>query len=465
MQLNHQGRAQQAQKHKRIALALAQASVLLLGGNHAQAATPDNAATNPQPESGFNWSQITERGWLVDSAVLLYQEADNRVQATEPSVRVQKDFGDQRIFTGKLTVDSLTGASPNGATSASVPQTFTSASGNNTYTTPAGELPLDTEFKDTRVALSANWQQPVAQNLTLNVGGNLSKEYDYMSAGASASLAKDFNQKNTTLSAGLSFEFDQIDPVGGAPKPLTSMFSQQKDGGDNKTVTDVLLGLTQVLNRHAVLQLNYSASLMSGYQSDPYKVLSAVDASGNLLTEPTVPNRGVYLFESRPDSRTRHSIYSGLKYGFDRGDVLETSYRFTSDDWGIQSHTLDAKYRYHFADQRYYVEPHLRYYSQNAADFYHSYLQQGREVNVSASGVQALVEHASADSRLGAFDAVTYGIKFGMQLPKDRELTLRIEQYEQQAQDLKPIGGQLANQILQPDLSATWAQLGYQFKW
>ena len=123
----------------------------------------------------------------------------------------------------------------------------------------------------------------------------------------------DFNQKNTTLSAGLSFEFDQIDPVGGAPKPLTSMFSQQKDGGDNKTVTDVLLGVTQVLNRHAVLQLNYSASLMSGYQSDPYKVLSVVDASGNLLAEPTAPNRGVYLFESRPDSRTRHSIYSGLK--------------------------------------------------------------------------------------------------------------------------------------------------------
>jgi len=126
---------------------------------------------------------------------------------------------------------------------------------------------------------------------------------------------------------------------------------------------------------------------------------------------------------------------------------------------------LDAKYRYHFADQRYYVEPHLRYYSQNAADFYHSYLQQGREINVSASGVQALVENASADSRLGAFDAVTYGIKFGMQLTKDRELTLRIEQYEQQAQDLKPMGGQLANQILQPDLSATWVQLGYQFKW
>ena len=194
-------------------------------------------------------------------------------------------------------------------------------------------------------------------------------------------------------------------------------------------------------------------------------MLSVVDASGNLLTEPTAPNRGVYLFESRPDSRTRHSIYSGLKYGFDRGDVLETSYRFTSDDWGIQSHTLDAKYRYHFADQQYYVEPHVRYYTQNAADFYHSYLQQGRDVNVSASGVQALVEHASADSRLGAFDAVTYGVKFGMQLPKDRELTLRIEQYEQQAQDVKTIGGQLSNQILQPDLSATWVQLGYQFKW
>ena len=446
---------------RQIALALTQASAVLLGSTGiAQAAVEDTSST----ATPVNFSTLMERGWLVDSAVLAYQEADSRVQAIEPSVRVQKDFGDQRILNGKLVIDSLTGASPNGATSATVPQTFTSPSGGQTYTTNAGELPLDDEFKDTRVALSAGWQQPISSDTKISVGGNLSSEYDFRSIGANASIARDYNQKNTTLSAGLAFELDQIDPVGGAPVALTSNAAQQKQGGDNKTVIDLLVGMSQVLNRHALLQVNYSLSLMNGYQTDPYKVLSAVDANGNLVNDPTTAGRQLYLFEARPDTRTRHSLFGELKYGFERGDVLTTSYRFTSDDWGIQSHTLDAKYRYVFGD-KYFVEPHVRYYAQTAADFYKSYLVQGQDFNINAGKIDPLVSEASADSRLGAFDATTFGVKMGMSLPHDRELSLRVEQYDQTAQDVKPIGGQLAGQILQPDLSATFVQLGYTFKW
>jgi hypothetical protein len=125
---------------------------------------------------------------------------------------------------------------------------------------------------------------------------------------------------------------------------------------------------------------------------------------------------------------------------------------------------LDAKYRYVFGD-KYFVEPHVRYYTQTAADFYKSYLVQGQDFNINAGKIDPLVSEASADSRLGAFNATTVGVKLGMSLPHDRELSLRVEQYDQTAQDVKPIGGQLAGQTLQPDLSATFVQLGYTFKW
>ncbi|KXZ66558.1 hypothetical protein AVENLUH5627_02569 [Acinetobacter venetianus] len=451
---------------RHIALALTQASTVLLSSHvaHAETTTTSSKESTTSP---FSLSKIVEPGWKVDTAVLMYKEADSRVQAIEPSVRFEKDFGDQHILSGKVVVDSLTGASPNGATSANVPQTFTGPSGNAAKPTPANQLPLDDEFHDTRVAASANWQQPIAPDMKLNVGGNVSNEYDFRSIGANASIAKDFNDKNTTVSLGGAFEYDSIDAVGGAPVPLTPQLDGQKQQGTkSKNVSDVLLGLTQVIDRHSLVQLNYSLSMSNGYQNDPYKILTLVDANGNLIADQDfAAGNNFYLFENRPEKRTRHSFFGEYKYGFDRGDVADVSYRFTTDDWGVKSHTFDAKYRY-AVNEKYFIEPHVRYYTQTAADFYHSYLKVGDGIELDAQGEPVpTVQYASADSRLGAFDATTYGVKFGMNLANDRELSFRVEQYDQKAKDLKPIGGNLAGQILQPDLSATFVQLGYSFKW
>jgi hypothetical protein len=84
------------------------------------------------------------------------------------------------------------------------------------------------------------------------------------------------------------------------------------------------------------------------------------------------------------------------------GKVLDLSYRYMTDDWEIDSHTVDLRFRWPLGD-RSYVEPHIRYYSQSEAEFYRSSLIDG----------EALPEYASADYRLGNFDAVTVGAKYG----------------------------------------------------
>ena len=61
--------------------------------------------------------QITTNG--RDTAVLYYAEDNGRVTAAEPIVNFKKDYGDERVLNLKVTLDSLTGASPNGATSSS----------------------------------------------------------------------------------------------------------------------------------------------------------------------------------------------------------------------------------------------------------------------------------------------------------------------------------------------------------
>lgn len=446
----------QLKKSRHLALALTQASAALLGGAaHAE-----------------------DNGWQVDTAALFYKEADGRVQATEPVVNLKNDDGEGHVFNFKAVVDALTGASPNGAAPANVVQTFTGPSGSSSSQIAPGALPLDTSFKDQRIALSANWQQPYGERSRLTTGGNFSSEHDFLSLGGNVALATDFNNKNTTLTAGLGLELDSISPVGGAPQALslvnhsTSGGESEGEGGEGfagfggntRSQADLLLGITQVLGRHALVQLNYGVTASTGYHSDPYKMLSVLDSSYNLI--PAGPaDTYQYLYEKRPDSRLRQSLYGEWKYIFTE-DVIDLSYHYTSDDWGVKSSTWDAKYRLALGEQL-YLEPHYRQYTQTAADFYQPYLLDGRDVNVvSGSDIQPLLQYASADPRLGAFDARTVGLKLGYAFDRDSEVSLRVEKYDQTARGpAAPTTGNLAGQKLMPDLSATWVQLGYTFRW
>ena len=91
--------------------------------------------------------------WQIDTALLYYGETD-RVSAVEPVVSATHDLGDEETLNIKLVLDGLTGPSANGAQAEAYAQTFTTPSGNQNYTVPAGEVPLDEVFHDTRGALS-----------------------------------------------------------------------------------------------------------------------------------------------------------------------------------------------------------------------------------------------------------------------------------------------------------------------
>jgi hypothetical protein len=401
--------------------------------------------------------------WLVDSALAVYSESDSRVTAVEPIVSLKKDMGGERTLGLKLTLDSLTGASPNGAIAANEAQTFTGPSGNGSYTSAKGETPLDTEFKDSRAAVAISWEQPWGERNRVSLGGNVSKEYDFTSASINAAIARDFNEKNTTLSLGVNFETDSINAVGGTPDPLSSLkvgknTDGKTSGSESKKVTDLLLGVTQVMNRHWLTQINFSLGETNGYNSDPYKILSVVNADGSLATSPDATSKW-YLYDSRPDKRSRKSIYWGNKIHLTE-DVIDLSYRYYTDDWGIKSSTLDLRYRYEFAGNM-YLEPHVRWYTQTSADFYHLYLTQG----VDTTGTAAALDYASADSRLGEFTGTTFGLKYGIELGRNREFNIRVEQYKQTSDASAPASmTALKGLDLSPDLKAMTVLVGYSFE-
>ncbi len=391
-----------------------------------------------------------DKRWLFDSAMLLYNEGGDRVFAFEPKVNATFDLLDGRQATAGFTVDVLTGSSPNGAAPAAQPQTFTSPSGETSFTTPAGELPLDPAFRDTRYAVDLAYVTPLGDASKAGIQGHYSTEFDYHSLGGGVTFSRDFNLRNTTLSAGLNYASDSMDPIGGVPTPLA--VKTGAGGGavtESKTVVDGLIGLTQVLSRESLLQVNYSASRSSGYHTDPFKIVSVVDASGAPLR---------YVFESRPDTRLKHAVFVQYKRFLWERDVMDVSYRFLTDDWGVVSHTVDASHRWNFASTQ-YLEPHLRWYRQSAADFYTAALDDGQETEV---------DHASADQRLGSFDGVTAGLKYGQSLRADIQWSARVEYYRQinHTDGLPPqAAAPLSRLELAPPLNALMVTLGFRFKY
>jgi len=386
--------------------------------------------------------------WDVDTAVLFYTEKD-RVSAVEPAISLKTELEDSTVLGVKFVLDSLTGASPNGATAATTPQTFSTPSGNGTYTTPAGQIPLDDTFKDTRGQLGATWDAPLVSGDRYTLGANFSTEYDYTSLAFSGGMTHFFNQKNTTLNWGVSLSQDLIKPVGGVPVGAsllgspTPVQSPPKSGADeSRTTIEALVGLTQVIDKRSVFQVNLGVAASSGYHTDPYKLVSLLDVQG----EPTA-----YYAENRPDSRLKTTLYTEYRRHLERGDTLTASYRLSSDDWGVTSHTLEGQYRWNI-NEKWSLTPQVRYYQQSAADFYTHHL----------TAAPTATQELSADSRLADLTGITLGAQVTYRLKGDEEISLRLAQYEQKADG--SVQGVPAGLPQTADLSATWVQLGYRFK-
>ncbi len=142
------------------------------------------------------------------------------------------------------------------------------------------------------------------------------------------------------------------------------------------------------MNRHWLTQVNYGLGRGSGSHNDPYKVLSVVDGGTGLVTGDR------YVGEARPDSRTRQSLFWQNKIHLTE-DVIDVSYRYYRDNWGVRAHTLDARYRYEFGGGV-HIEPHARVYRQGAADFWRGWLVEGQQWS-------SITQTAAVAIRVGRF--------------------------------------------------------------
>jgi len=359
-----------------------------------------------------------ENAWELDSSYLLYSEADDRVTVNKFSVQAGGDVSERDRVSLTAVLDTMSGATPTGAVKQSTPS-FTGASGGGSAGGPTNASAL-AKFNDTRVGLAVSWAHTYDNNWDVNYGGAVSVENDYESFNGSVIVNKETASKDYRFTLGVAVTADTIFRVGsgGTPEPLTRITDAKFLSDGEKITTDIIAGITHVINRRTVAQLNLAYSISNGYLTDPYKVFSVVDENSDIAFDS--------FYEGRPANRRRTSITAHLNHQtYPANNVLHATYRYYTDDWDVNSHTLIFGQRFKFNTT--YFEPKIRLYRQTKAFFYQNEFFADVENNPDAPNIpNTFPQYLSADYRLDAISSVTPEIQFGSEIGTDDHLRARI---------------------------------------
>ncbi len=176
-----------------------------------------------------------------------------------------------------------------------------------------------------------------------------SVENDYSSHNVELGLAQDLFERNATLALGYSVSANAIGRAG------DQLFHR------SLLVNGVSASWSQVIDKRTIAQLSYSFSYDDGYQASPYRFvrIQTPDLAGNAPFK--VP-------ETVPYDRYRHAVVLALNRHLFSDTALQGDYRFYADNWGVQAHTIQARYFVTFGDVT--LRLRGRFYYQRAASFY-----------------------------------------------------------------------------------------------
>lgn len=325
-----------------------------------------------------------------------YREADDRMSVESHYGLFESDLGADLHLKLEGVIDAIAGATPTG----------------QPPSTPGGKVPLAT-IHDRRKAWSADLSRPFSR-VTGGVGFANSRESDYVSNGWSLNTLAEFNQKNTTLLLG----------VAGTDDDVKVLF--QRDWL-KKRATDVIAGVTQLLDPLTMVTFNVSFGRSTGYHADPYRV---IEQRTEIAPGVVLP---LTYGENRPAEREKWIAYAALNRALPPWHAtLEASYRLFHDTFGTTAHTLEVSW-FQKIGEAFTLRPGFRFYDQSAADFYRLNLT---AANFTPTGrPMPAGPFYSADYRLSAFRSYNYSLKAIWILNAQWQLDAAIERYEMRGKD------------------------------
>lgn len=297
---------------------------------------------------------------------------------------------------------------------------------------------------------------------SLDIGAGTSAENDYNSSFGNVSGRFDFDKKLTSLNWGVSYTQSDTEAYldhDAFPYIESSTFGNQvnnKTGLLTGTKKDWAgsLGMTQVLNKSALIQGSVSYTNSKGYMANPYKTTAVlfVDPTQKIGSSGQLSGSMLAFIEQRPEERNQWTENLRFIQHIDTLDAaLHLDYRFYHDDWGINAHTISGDWIQPLGNG-WSITPRVRYYSQDGADFYVPYLvskqasaksiynEDGDKIGTERYDPKLLPQNYSSDYRLSGYGALSGGLTVTKQFTKGLELQAGAEYYKH-AGDLKLGGG------------------------
>ncbi len=385
-------------KAKRTASSVSLASLMLPGLAALASLAPAIASAENQPEK--TTVAVKYSNYADGQAGL------DRINVTAPSLYIQAPIASDWSIEASMVVDSVSGASPKWHTDIS------SASRMSDERT-AGDV------KITRYFARSAWSASLAT----------SSEHDYQSNAIGLDVRWSTEDNNRTWALGYGLSMDRIGRHNG---PLDKQ----------KRTQEFMVGVTQVLTPGDIVQLNLTRSDGQGYYDDPYKTPG---------------------YEQRPDQRNAWIGLARWNHYLEPADAaLRTSYRYYSDTFGVESHTLGMEWAQPLG--RWTLTPGVRYYSQSAANFFLNPVldAQGRySLDDTAYAADSnWGNNQSADQRLAAFGALTWSLKAAYAISDNTSVDVKYESYRQTA--ALHLGG--AGTPGLDDFHATFWQVGLTYR-
>jgi hypothetical protein len=330
-----------------------------------------------------------EETYNADFQYGYYSESSKRMSVDIFEGKLSAPIGKSMTASVNLVRDSIAGASPkyNVKNNGQLQQVLSGAS-QHALVSECGQ-----SICDQRDAISTNLSY-FFDSSALSLGGGFSREHDYTSRFFNSNYSVDLNKKLTTLNFGASVAFDEVAP---------SVFNFDCGQKCSKTSQQYLLGVSQVLDKNALLQSNITFGYQNGYLSDPYKSVFFYD--GDNLAD--VGN------DTRPEKKFQWAWLTQYVRHFEQFNhaALHADYRFYTDDWGINAHTVELSWHQPVA-AGWHVIPRFRYYSQDSADFYQPVF----------NGSTSSYSFYSSDYRLAGFGALSGGIKLSKEITELKPL-------------------------------------------
>jgi hypothetical protein len=194
-----------------------------------------------------------------------------------------------------------------------------------------------------------------------------SDEDDYQSDAFSLDGSLNSADGMRTYSGAISSSSDDIEPTQGSVP--TNTLQAKKD------IRSAWVGVSQIVSKQAIVRFGLSYTYRDGFLTDPYK-----------------------FRDSRPDEREEWTLSTGYRRFFTNQDAaLHMDYRYFTDDWEVESHTLDVAWVQNFGGDL-QVTPFIRYYSQDEAEFFS---------NIADTSATYFAD----DYRLSAFGALSAGLR------------------------------------------------------